>query len=43
MAAASLLDRDVVLSALSAYDVSPAAQRVIAELIDKVAPLAARR
>lgn len=43
MAAASLLDRDVVLSALSAYDVSPAAQRVIAELIDKVAPLAACR
>ncbi|GAB1692951.1 hypothetical protein [Krasilnikovia sp. M28-CT-15] len=43
MAAASLLDRDVVLSALSASDVSPAAQQVIADLIDEVAPLAARR
>ena len=40
MAAAGLLERDVVLSALSAYDVSPRAQLVIAALIGKVAPMA---
>jgi hypothetical protein len=39
MAGAGLLERDVVLSALSAYDVSPDAQRVIADLITKVAPV----
>lgn len=37
-----LLERDVILSALSAYDVSPAAQLIIADLIDTVAPLANR-
>ncbi|WP_157739816.1 hypothetical protein [Micromonospora narathiwatensis] len=36
MAAGGLLERDVVLSALSAYEVSPRAQLVIAGLIDKV-------
>ncbi|MEU1238530.1 hypothetical protein ABZ399_30630 [Micromonospora aurantiaca] len=43
MAGAGLLDRDVVLSALSAYDISPAAQLVISSLIDKVAPLLSHR
>jgi hypothetical protein len=34
IADAGLLERDVILSALSAYDVSSAAQLVIADLID---------
>ena len=35
---AGLLKRDVIVSALRAYDVSSAAQRVIADLIGAVAP-----
>jgi hypothetical protein len=42
MHAVGLLDRDVVLSALSAFGVSPRAQRVIAELIGRILPEAAR-
>jgi hypothetical protein len=31
-----LLDRDAVVTALGAFDISPSAQKVIAELIDRV-------
>ena len=31
-----LLDRDVVVSALSAFDISPPAQKIIADLIDQM-------
>ncbi len=38
MAAVALLDRDPVLSALSAYDVSVAGQEAIAGLVDEIVP-----
>jgi hypothetical protein len=36
MRADGLLDRDVVVSALSAFDISPPAQKIIADLIDRM-------
>jgi hypothetical protein len=36
MRADGLLDRDVVVSALSAFDISPPAQKIIADLIDQM-------